>query len=79
MYVIDINTHVLIFCLYYFVVPGVQFWTTGRLKVLTKFQCILHHVIILSSKEQNLSKFKYMIIEILVLLIDFSYFDAELL
>ena len=30
VYVIDINTHVLLFCLYYFVVPFTLFWNTGH-------------------------------------------------
>ena len=47
VYVIDINTHVLLFFLYYFVIPRAQFWTTFHFRVLTNCQCILNSVIIL--------------------------------
>ena len=50
VYVIDMNTHVLRFFLYFFVVPCAQFWTMGSFKVLADCQCNLHSVIIYSSK-----------------------------
>ena len=50
VYVIDINTNVLILFLYYFVVPSVMFWTMVCFKVISDCRCIDQSVIIYSTK-----------------------------
>ena len=72
MYVIDINTHVLLFLNYYIVVPFTQFWNTNRSKKLVDCRFIWHSVFIFSSEKHNISKGKWDILEILILLFDFS-------
>ena len=56
-----------------FFIPGTRFWTTGRFKILADYKCILHRVIILSSKYHNISKGKYNILELLILLFIFRF------
>ena len=72
-------THVLLFFLYYFVVPFSLFLTMGRFKVLVDCQCIGHSVNIYSSFKKYISKGKWNILEILILLFGFLYFDVEFL
>ena len=62
----------------YFVVPFAMFCTMGRFMVLADCQCIEHCIINVSSKKHNISKGKCNILEILILLFDFSYFYVEL-
>ena len=77
--VIDINTHVLLFFNYYIVVPFPQFLTTSHFKKLVGCWCIWHSIIIFQVKTHNISKGKWDISVILILLFDFSYFDVEIL
>ena len=77
VYVININTHVILLFLYYLVVPLALFWAVGRFKVLADCQWIVHSVIIYSSKQYNISKVDCGSLEILILLFDFSYFYVE--
>ena len=47
--------------------------------ILADCQCIDHCVIVVSREKHNISKGKCNILEILILLFDFSYFDVEVL
>ena len=79
VYVIDISTHVLLLFNYYIFVPFAQFWSTGRFKKLIDCRFIWHSVVIFQVKTHNISKGKWDILEILILLFDLSYLDVELL
>ena len=50
VYVIDINTHVLLFFNYYIVLPFAQFWITGCSKKLVDYWCIWRSVFIFQVK-----------------------------
>ena len=63
----------------YFFVPGARFWTIGHFEGLENFQCTLQRIITLSRKQNNISKGKWDILEILILLFDLSFFNVELL
>ena len=79
MYVIDMNTHFLLFINYNIVVTFTQFWITSRFNKLIYSQFIWHSVIVFPSEKHSISKGKSDILEILILLFDFSYFDANIL
>ena len=57
-----------------FFLLGARFWTTGSFKVLANCHCILHSDIVLLSKQHNISKGKWDILEILILMFNFSFF-----
>ena len=64
---------------HYFFVPGRQFWTTGRFKVLADCQWFFKRANIISSKLHNISKGECDILVIIILLFVFSFFDVEIL
>ena len=68
---IDINTHFLLFFNWYIVVLFVKSWTNSRFMKLIHCQFIWHSVIIFQVKTHNISKGKWDILEILILLFDF--------
>ena len=81
MYVIDMNTHFLLFFNYYIVVTFAQISIASCFKKLIDYQFIWHSFIVdvFSSEKHITSKGKSDILVILILRFDFSYFDVKLL
>ena len=79
MYVIDMNTQLLLFFNYYIIVTFAQFWITSCFNKLIYCRFIWHSVIIFPGEKHIISKSKSDILEILILLFDFSYFDVKIL
>ena len=77
MYVIDMNTHFLLFFNYYIVVTFAQFWITSSFNKLIDCWFIWHSAIVFPSDKHSISKGKLDILEILILLFYFSYFDVK--
>ena len=81
MYVIDMNTHFLLFFNYYIVVTFAHFWIAIRFKKPIDWRFIWNSVIVIvfPSEKHIKSRGKSDILEILLLWFDFLYFVVKLL